>query len=65
MLAGSYQQIDFFELSIRNLSSSENNIDGDTVIMTNIQGIIVRNIEDHTIFFDYQMNSRPDFPLYI
>ena len=54
MLAGSYQQIDFFELSIRNLSSSENNIDGDTVIMTNIQGIIVRNIENHKIgfFFD-------------
>ena len=44
MLPGSDQQIDFFELSIRNLSSSENNVDGDTVIMTNVQGMIVRNI---------------------
>ena len=51
MLPGSDQQTDFFELSIRNLSSSENNIDGDTVIMTNIQGIIVRNIENHKIGF--------------
>jgi len=49
MLPGSDQQTDFFELSIRNLSSSENNIDGDTVIMTNIQGMIIRNIEKHKV----------------
>ena len=47
MLPGSDQNIDFFELSIRNLSFSENNMDGDTVIMTNIQGM--RKVKNHKI----------------